>query len=179
MALKVITGQLVSKCGLAENKVFHLPASDVDQYGICKSVLARYSTDAAQSIPNTTMTIVNFEDVTYDPDNLVTVGAAWHFTAVEAGYYAVSAMITFTGTDTWADTEVGALAVYKNGAIFCYLDSKDKYSSASAVYMTLGGDDLVYLAVGETLDLRVWQASGAALALRNLAVYNHVAIRKV
>ena len=34
MTLKVITGQLVSKSGLAENKVFHLPASDVDQYGI-------------------------------------------------------------------------------------------------------------------------------------------------
>ena len=179
MTLKVITGQLVSKCGLAENKVFHLPASDVDQYGISKTVIARYSTDAAQSIPDVEMTVINFEDVTYDPDNLVTVGAAWNFLAPEAGYYMVSAMINFTGTATWADTEVGALAIYKNGIIFSYLDARDNYSSASSVYMTLEGSDLIYMAAGDRINVRVWQASGAALALRNLGVYNHVAIWKI
>jgi hypothetical protein len=177
MTLKVITGRLIDRCGRAENRIFHLPSSDVDQYGICETILARYSTDAGQNIPDVTMTIVNFEDKTFDPDNLVTVGAAWHFTAVEAGYYAVEAMVTFAATDTWADTEVGALGVYKNGAIFSYLDQQDNYSSN--VYMALGGSDLVYLAAGDTLDLRVWQSSGAALALRNLGAYNHVAIRKI
>jgi hypothetical protein len=179
MTLKVITGRLANQCGKVENKVFHLPASDVDQYGICKSVLARYSTDAGQNIPNATMTIIDFEDVTYDPDSLVTVGAAWHFTAAEAGYYAVEAMINFKGTDNWNDTDVGALSICKNGSDLFYLDWKDSYSATTDVYMALGGGDLVYLAAGDTLDIRVWQSSGGALALRAVGANNHVAIWKI
>jgi hypothetical protein len=82
------------------------------------SILSRYSTDAGQSIPDSVATIVNFEDITYDPDSLVTMGAAWHFTAATAGYYSVAAMIMFAATTTWADTEDGAIYLYKNGAVF-------------------------------------------------------------
>jgi hypothetical protein len=143
------------------------------------AILVRYSTDAGQSIPNSATTIINFEDVTYDPNSLVTTGAAWHFTAATAGYYAVEAIVLFAATDTWADTEAGTLSLYKNGAPFARLDRKDNYSSASNVYMALGGGDLVYLAAGDTLDIRVDQTSGAALALHNDGAWNHVAIWKV
>jgi hypothetical protein len=71
------------------------------------------------------------------------------------------------------------LRLYKNGALFSWLDRKDNYSSASSVYMALGGGDMVYLAVGDTLDVRIYQNSGAALALHNDGVMNHVAIWKV
>jgi hypothetical protein len=107
------------------------------------------------------------------------MGAAWHFTAATAGYYSVAAMIMFAATTTWADTEDGAIYLYKNGAVFSRLDRKDNYSSASSVYMALGGGDIVYLAAGDTLDVRAWQTSGAALALHNDGSWNHVAIWKV
>jgi hypothetical protein len=45
------------------------------------AVHARYTTDAGQSIPDITTTIVNFEDVSDDTNTAVTTGAAWHFTA--------------------------------------------------------------------------------------------------
>jgi hypothetical protein len=143
------------------------------------AILARYSTDAGQSIPDSMATIVNFEDVTYDQNSLVTTGAGWKFTAATAGYYSVVLMIMFAGTNTWVDTEDGALYLYKNGAVFSRLDRKDNYSSASSVYMALGGGDVVYLAVGDTMDVRAWQTSGAALALNNDGTWNHVAIWKV
>jgi hypothetical protein len=155
------------------------PHTDITDWYTAAPILARYSTDAGQSIPDTTVTIVDFEDVTYDPDSLVTIGAAWHFTAVTAGYYGISAIILFAATTTWADAEAGSLDLYKNGALFSHLDRKDSYGSASSVYMALGGDDLVYLAVGDILDIRVNQISGAALALHNNGVWNHVAIWKI
>ena len=146
----------------------------------CSSIVARYSGSAQQApIPDSVVTIVDFQIVTYDPDSLVTTGAAWHFTAVVAGYYAVEAMILFTAADTWADVEWGSIYLYKNGAVFSSLDRKDNYSSASTVFMELGGGDLVYLANGDTLDIRLFQNSGAALDLDSNPIYNHVAIWKV
>jgi len=155
------------------------PHTDITDWYTAAPILARYSTDAGQSIPDSAVTIVNFEDVTYDQNSLVTVGAGWKFTAATAGYYVVEAMVLFAATNTWADTECGELALFKNGGWFCMLDRKDNYSSASIVYMALGGGDLVYLAVGDMLDVRIYQNSGAALALYNNTVYNHVAIWKV
>jgi hypothetical protein len=146
----------------------------------CSSIVARYSGSAQQApIPDSVMTIIDFAIVTYDPYSLVTTGAAWHFTAVIAGYYAVEAMIMFAATDTWADAEVGELDIYKNGGNFSKLDRKDNYGSASSINMALEGGDMVYLAIGDTLDVRVWQSSGAALDLDSNPTYNHVAIWKV
>jgi hypothetical protein len=46
------------------------------------------------------------------------------------------------------------------------------------VFMMLVGTDMVYLARGETMDIRVYQNTGSPLALHNLSVYNYVTIWK-
>ena len=143
------------------------------------TIVARYTTNAGQSIPNNANTIVDFGTLVYDTHSVVTTGAAWHFHAPVNGYYAVSAAILFSSTNTWADAEGGELQLYKNGAAYSRLDWKDNYGSASSIYMQLSGSDLVYLAATETLDIRVWQISGAALALHNNAYYNYVSIHKI
>jgi hypothetical protein len=95
------------------------------------------------------------------------------------GYYAVSVGILFAATNTWVDAEIGEINLYKNGARFSEMARKDNYGSASTVYMQLGSSDVVYLAANETLDIRVYQTSGAALALYSEHIYNYVSIHKV
>jgi hypothetical protein len=141
-------------------------------------IVARYSTDAGQSIPNTTPTIVNFEDLVIDTWSAVTVGASWAFTAPVGGYYQVSVYIEFTATANWAVGERAEIALYKNGAVAAVLDAQENHGATSH-RATLQGDDVVELAAGDTIDLRITQVSGAALTLRALGDNNHVAIHRI
>jgi hypothetical protein len=141
------------------------------------AIHARYTTDAGQSIPNNTTTIVNFEDVSDDTNTAVTVGAAWHFTAPVAGRYLVAASITYVTTTTWAATERALFDLYKNGAQWSSLDrSTGRDSSAATQIVQLAGADTVVLAAGDTVDIRTNQNSGGALALVAFAVDNRVSI---
>ena len=140
--------------------------------------LIRYKTNAGQTIGSGAITVINYEDLVYDPYFLVTTGANWVFTANHAGYYMVQAMAIFTTTDAWALGEIGTLMLYKNGGQFSVLDFKDNYS-ADANLMALHGNDLVYMAVGDTLDIRIYQGTGGNLDLYNDGDYNYVSIWKI
>ena len=145
-----------------------------------RGCVARYSTNAGQSIANTTTTIVDFEDVTFDPSSAVTVGAAWKFTCPtgKAGYYAVHAAVMFASTATWAAGEVAQLYLYKNGAAYSVLLRKTQ-ESATTLYNMLHGSGVVSLAAGDYIDIRVSHNSGAALALHTDGLNNHVAISRI
>lgn len=143
------------------------------------TLAARYRTAAGQSIPNNTATIVDFGTVDFDTHSRVTTGAAWKFTANASGIYAVSAAIIYSGSTGWADTEAGYIALYKNGSLICYLDRKDSYGSASSVLMMLNGQTTIQLAASDYIDIRVFQNSGASLALLNDDDFNYVDIHKL
>ncbi len=128
------------------------------------TVKARYKTDAGQSIPNNTSTIINFEDVDYDTHDTVTTGGSWKFTAPKTGYYRVETHLLFSATTTWAEGEVAQVVLHKNGAIYSYLDRNTQFG-ATSTYMHISGGDTVYLEKGDYIDLRVTQTSGAALTL--------------
>lgn len=145
-----------------------------------RPIVARYTTAAGQSIPNTTPTIIDFGTVTFDPDSHVTVGAAWKFTAKVAGYYQVNTSILYASTTTWALGEWANLAIYKGGVYYTDLDRDDQMnSSVTGQYKRLQGSDVVQLAVGEYIDIRAAQVSGGALVLFNSAVFNYVSIAKI
>lgn len=141
---------------------------------------ARYSTNAGQSIPNASFTIVDFEDKTFDTHTAVTTGASWKFTCPtgQGGPYRVAAALLFTSTATWAAGEVAELTIYKGGVHYSTLDRKT-LESATTLYRDLHGSDIVYLSAGENFDIRVYQGSGGALALYNSGLYNYVAISRV
>ena len=144
-----------------------------------KGCVARYTTNAGQSIDNATATIVDFEDVSIDTDSAVTVGAAWKFTcpAGKAGYYLVTAVIAFDTSATWAAGELVILYLYKNNALYSVLLRKTQ-ESATTLYNMPPGSDVVYLAAGDYIDVRVNQGSGGALALYTNSYYNRVAISR-
>lgn len=139
-------------------------------------VAARYETAAGQSIPTASSTIVDFGTKTFDTTGSVTTGASWKFTAPGPGIYSVSAMIMFTNTGTWADSENLVLQLFKGGTVVSNIAYKMSFGTASVVFIDAQGTDLISLLAGEYIDIRVTQNSGAALTLHNDAKYNYVSI---
>ncbi len=147
--------------------------------GASLAVVARAQTAAAQSIANATTTIVDYTTITIDTHGRVTGGALWRFTANSAGYYHIDASILFTATATWAPSELGQLMIYKNGVLWSVIAYKDNFGGATAQFMQLHGGDLVDLLVGDSINVRVFQSTGGALALHTDATYNYVSIARV
>jgi len=143
------------------------------------TVVARYTTNAGQSIANATTTIVDFEDVTFDPSSAVTVGAAWKFTCPtgKAGIYHVEADATFASV-AWAAGNVAQLFLYKNNALYSVLRRKT-LEGAITFYNNVHGSDTVSLAVGDYIDIRTSQNTGGAVALHTDGLNNHVAISRI
>lgn len=141
---------------------------------------ARYTTDAAQIIANNTITVVNFEEVDYDPLGLVTVGAGWLFDCPVAGCYQISAFILFEGTNVWTAGDVVELALHRNGVRTSLLARHDNWpTSVTNQYAFCGGHDVVLCAAGDDLQIIAYQTSGIALPLIASSSYNHVAITRV
>ncbi len=73
----------------------------------------RYSTNAGQSISHATETRLDFEDLEYDQDSLVTTGASWKYTVPETGKYRVNALVTFAAFTPVNGTSL-YMRLYKN-----------------------------------------------------------------
>lgn len=148
-------------------------------FELAGSVIAQYSTAAAQSIADSTITIIDYGSALVATQaGLVTTGAAWAFTAPTAGNYLIAASIRFAASVTWAAGEVAELSIYKNGAASFILDYKDAQLAASTA-VQLAGAGLVNMAAGDTLNIRARQTSGGALALVADEKPNVVSIMKV
>lgn len=145
-----------------------------------RPIYAIYNTNAAQSIANNTTTIIDFEDVVSDPDALVTVGAAWHFTVPIAGTYLVLGQIAFASSTAWALGERAFIQAFVNGSSRINLDRKDNFTSGvTAQIMALTGAGLVVCAVGDTIDIRTNQTTGGSIALETTSTLNSVSIARI
>lgn len=144
-----------------------------------RSAKARYQTNAGQSISNATTTIVNFEDITYDTHAAVTTGASWKFTAPATGYYKVTSRLLFTNTFNWNAGEFAQFSLYKNGSVYSQLDYVDNYFTGTAMFGSVRGSDTVYLAVGDYIDIRIYQNTGSALTIDSAATFTYVSIEQL
>ena len=140
-----------------------------------KAIVAIYNTATAQSIPNNTLTILNFDTLVNDTDTAVTTGASWKFTAPASKFYRIDIQMMFSTTTGWADGEKAEIDVYIDGVVESLIDRKDNYNSASP-YMQLSGGSAYYMTAGQYLDVRVLQLSGGTLTLYTDAAFNRIAI---
>jgi hypothetical protein len=137
----------------------------------------RYSTNAAQSVGNTTSTVIDFEDSSFDSHNAVTTGASWRFTAPFSGTFDVFAQIMTTSTGNFGGTEYIELRLYKNGSIYSgYLESN---FTGSTVNNSANLVDSIKLLGGEYIDIQMYQTSGGSMPLINDGAYNFVNIKRV
>lgn len=133
-------------------------------------VSAKYGMTISQSMPNAGVaTVVNFNAVVWDDTPArVTTGAAWHFTADEAGEYLVAAGVDSGGS---AMTSPG-LFVAKNGVL-------DTLVAAHAIttVASISGSTIIRLAVNDTLNIQFTHFSAGAISLTASIVNTWMAIR--
>ena len=136
---------------------------------------AAYTSAAGQSIPNNTVTIVDFGTKEYDNLTCVTTGASWKFTAPRSNWYFGSTRVEFVDSAAWAIGEAAQLFLNKNGSTFRVLEYWEA-EAANTIIASLAGSFGLYLNKGDTIDVRVQQLSGGALALFAGAIQNYVTI---
>jgi len=142
-------------------------------------VAARYSTAAAQSIPNGGgYNLIDFGTKTFDTTSAVTTGASWNFTAPVPGKYSVSARILFNSGGGWTNGEDSQFTLHKNGVFYCYLDIYTADVTHTS-RVALQGTTMIDLKGGDYIDVRVYQGSGAALALYPSGDLNYVDINLI
>ena len=152
--------------------------SGPSQIAASESVVARYSTNAGQSIANASTPIINFEDInSYDSHGAVTIGASWKFTAPIAGKYSIQALIRFTSGVFTAGNNVD-LFIFKNGVSVCNL-AQHKIPATFTNALIVGGSDTITLLAGDYIDLRTSHGELTARALEADGTLNHIAITRV
>lgn len=144
-----------------------------------ETVAAKYNSNSAQSIPNVTDTVVNFEDNVIDTHGAVTTGSSWAFTAPVSGIYKCSAQ-AYTGVgNNWDVDESFFVKIRKNSTDDTigtdYVDSSDNTGRrvGSAV------DTLLELSKGDTVDVVVFHSYGSSVALDSGSQYISFSIHKI
>lgn len=125
-------------------------------------IAARGVNTAGTSIATATITTVTFDATkTFDTHNALN-NATGVFTAPETGYYQCSAIARTQFSTVWAADQYFRTAIYKNGTI---ASSQMTYTPlARTIPLGATVSDVVYLAKGDTVEMRVDHTrSGAAI----------------
>lgn len=112
--------------------------------------------NAVQSIPDTTVTKIQFNTEDFDTGNEFDSTTNYRFTAIAAGYYMVSAQATFVANATG----LRGLYIKKNTSTL-FSDLIDAQTTAT----TLVASGIIYLAINDYVEAHVQQTSTGALNL--------------
>jgi len=119
---------------------------------------ARAYLSSAQSIPHAAWTKINFNAESYDVLGEFDTTTNYRFTAQAAGYYAVSAIVSFAANAAG----IRSFFIKKNGTTI--VTSGQLIASAgSSVITRLVASDILYLAANDYLEVFAYQDSGSSL----------------
>ena len=140
----------------------------------CDICLARYTTNAEESVKSAEWVVLNFEDEDVDTHDAVTVGAAWKFEPPFDGPFHISTTVRFD-TTAWTAAQYCILGIFVNGALYSAIDMKYA-SEAQSMAMLVHGDDTLYLETTDDVDIRIYQNTGNVIVVYGSGTYSHVAI---
>lgn len=141
------------------------------------TIAARMEGTDGATITTGTLTIVNFQTVSFDPFSTLTTGAGSKFTAPLSGYYQVNARIEYDTDSGWADLEACFIRTVINANGYSYLGFKDNLpANARAV---VWGSDIVPLSAGDDLQIDTRQNSGGNAFLTTTGSLNFMSVAKV
>lgn len=138
---------------------------------------AQYKVSATQTVPTSTVKIVNYHTSVYDTASAVTTGASWKFTCNATGYYYLTASALLQATSTWTLGKYAKLQAYigsTGNAILSTVYTRTSASSGFRVY--LSGGAVLSLAVGNEVSVRINQTSGSTLTIDDSGDYSRVSI---
>jgi len=167
-----IMADVLYKMAELESRIRDLEIRDVGNQ------LVLYSTNAEQSIPNNSETVINFEDKIYDPHSLVTTGT-WVFTVPVGGYYLINSLVTFEATSTWEPVEVLALRPLVNGTPTSQYIGRIAGLPSTTFAASIVGSGIVLANADDTIALGVFQNSDGALTLSATTGLNVISIFRI
>ena len=133
----------------------------------------RVTKNDAQSIPDSTPTIVEYDDE--DFDNLGEYDVTNHrFTATEAGYYFISASL-LSANITWGVGVIWQMRLYKNGVAY----SNGTRNEADITYRQSQISDIVYLVANDFIDIRVYHNQGVDVNTYVGQTYNYFTVHRL
>lgn len=137
------------------------------------TVSVRYSTDSAQSIPNTTETIVTFEDE--DVFNTHGICSGGTCTIPSNGFYHIKSNLWYTGGSV---TGCSLINFYKNGSTRITLGS---FNCVTSGELSAVASDTHYFKAGETIDVRAFINVGSSLNLSTFqpGTRNYLTIKRI
>lgn len=112
-----------------------------------------YRGNSTQSIPNTTMTKIQFNVELWDTYAEFDKDTNYRFTAKKAGYYNVIWQVAFASA---VDQRVFQAKLYKNGAV----EINTTLNASGTGFLTLGRSTDVYLDIDDYLEIWVYQNTG-------------------
>jgi len=153
---------------------------DVKLQSIIQStaIASRATRGTAQTIPNATVTIINYDTVVYDQGSCITTGANWRYTAKVAGAYRISAGFQLITNGAFTDGETLMIIVSLNGASAAVIDYVCNIPPGAPNVASYGSTELS-MAVDDYIDVRAFQNSGSARDLVNNSHYNWITISRI
>lgn len=144
---------------------------------------ASASTNTARTMNNGAWTTVIFEDEDYDTQSEYNTGTGV-FTATKAGYYQCSASTACAATNTFAWGEEWITAISRQGdtstaGSFFQGNRVTLNSATTNVIASSHVSATVYLAAGETVEVKVFNSSGGNLNLSGTATANWFTVHKL
>jgi len=140
-----------------------------------ESVFVHYNSNAGQSIPNSSPTVVIYEDKVSDVGDWydATTGI---FTCPYDGIYEVDTSILFTD-NAWTAGKYGQVILYKNAANikFDYMEVQ----ANSTIYLFARITHSVPASKDDTIYAKAYQNSGGAIALYGSGYYNSIQIKRL
>lgn len=141
------------------------------------TVPARATRSVVQSIPNNTITLIEFDSEIFDVAGAFTTGAAAKYTAPVTGYYLVESGVALI-TPSWDNGEEAILRVYKDGVVEAVLDEFFAIGTYMPGATFLSGSVIVQLNATQYVDIRIFQRSGGAVNTTSLTAC-HVSVCRV
>lgn len=136
---------------------------------LARSSKVRAHLSAAQGIPTGSTEIVAFDGETFDVNSDFTTGATGQFKPTAAGYYSISAHVSW-GTVTLSAAWVLSASIYKTGVGVQIMSIKPGITHIVTTNLDILVEDIVFLnGTTDYIDIRVNQTSGASLDVRGVA----------
>lgn len=118
--------------------------------------------------------------VEYNVEDFDNLGefANYRFTAMETGYYSVTARIVLDEV-AWSVGKLALLYLYKNAAPVSLFDFKEIEADGETIYISLAGVDMVFLSATDFIDIRLYHDRGGDVLLYPTGYYNYFAVHRL
>jgi hypothetical protein len=140
---------------------------DFDKQSRCKVYLG-----SDQTISNDSWTKVEFDTEVYDNQSEFDPTTNYRFTAKKAGYYLVTAQISFWTANNAISYLIG---IHKNGGNVAY----KRLCPGATELQTFNITDILYLDVNNYVEIYTWQNSGGDEVIIGQDPYSYVSIHKL